>query len=78
MCRSTGDMSHNSLEPQAGCEEALPRQPDLVLDLPLLPTRGWRAGDWVDQVMHAHLQEPAIVGPLLAHQGWSTAVFMLP
>jgi signal transduction histidine kinase len=29
-------------------EEALAHYPDLVLDLPLLPTRGRRAGGWLD------------------------------
>src|SRR5580700_1379698 len=43
------------LEPQPRREEALADQSDLVLDLTLLPTRCWRAGDWIDQVMTAHL-----------------------
>src|ERR1700761_441349 len=48
-------------EPQPWREEAFPDQPDLVLDLALLPTRGWCAGDRIHQVMAAHLQEAAIV-----------------
>jgi hypothetical protein len=57
-----------ALDPQARGEEALAHQPDLVLDLSLLPARCRRAGDRVDQVVPAHLQEPPVVGPLLAHQ----------
>src|ERR1700738_299382 len=41
-------------------EEALAHYPDLVLDLPLLPTRGRRAGGWLDQVMPAHPQKAAV------------------
>ena len=44
-----------ALHPQARREEALPDNADLVLDLPLLPTRRRRAGDRVDQVVAAHL-----------------------
>ncbi len=55
-------------EPKTRRKEALPHQADLVLDLTLLPTRGWRAGDGVNQMMAAHLQEAPIVGPLLAHE----------
>jgi hypothetical protein len=47
------------LEPQPRREEPLTHQPDLVLDLPLLPARRRRAGNWLDQVMAAHLQEAA-------------------
>src|SRR6266480_8161815 len=38
------------LEPQARREEALTHEPDLVLDLPLLPARRRRAGDRIDEV----------------------------
>jgi hypothetical protein len=41
-------------------EEALAHYPDLVLDLPRLPTRGRRAGGWLDQVMPAHPQKAAV------------------
>jgi hypothetical protein len=54
------------LEPQPRREEPLTHQPDLVLDLPLLPARRRRAGNWLDQIMAAHLQEAAIVEPVLA------------
>ena len=50
-----------ALEPQPRREEALSDQPDLILDLPLLPARGRRAGHRIDQVMAAHLQEAAIL-----------------
>ena len=55
-------------EPQPRREEALAHQPDLVLDLALLPARSRRAGDRIDQVMAAHLQEAAIVEPILADE----------
>jgi len=48
-------------EPQPRREEPLADEPDLVLDLTLLPARRRRAGDGVDEVMAAHLQEAAIV-----------------
>src|SRR3984885_1565271 len=48
-------------EPQPRREEALPDQPNLVLDLALLPTRRWRTGNRIDEIMAAHLQEAAIV-----------------
>src|SRR6185312_15737975 len=41
--------------------EAFLDQPDLVLDLPLLPARRGRASDRIDQIVAAHLQEAAIV-----------------
>src|SRR5271156_3141767 len=44
------------LEPQPRREEPLTDEPDLVLDLTLLPPGCWRAGDWIDQVMTAHLR----------------------
>src|ERR1700690_2791110 len=37
------------------CEEPLTDEPDLVLDLPLLPARCWRAGNRIDEVVAAHL-----------------------
>ena len=48
-------------EPQPRREEALADKPDLVLDLALLPARCRRAGDRIDEVVAAHLQEAAIV-----------------
>ena len=51
------------LEPQALCQEAFADEFDLVLDL---PPGCWRAGDWLDQVMTAHLQEAAIVEAAIA------------
>ena len=57
-----------ALHPQPRREEALAHQPDLVLDLPLLPARRRRAGDRIDQIVAAHLQEAAIVGALLADE----------
>src|SRR5262249_58188840 len=50
-----------ALEPQPRREEPLADEPDLVLDLTLLPARRRRAGDRLDEVMTAHLQEAAIV-----------------
>ena len=50
-----------ALEAQPRREEALAHQPDLVLDLPLLPAGRRRAGDRLDEIMAAHLQEAAIV-----------------
>ena len=55
-------------EPQPGREEPLADQPNLVLDLSLLPTRCRRAGDRVDKVVAAHLQEATIVEALLADE----------
>src|SRR5271157_57965 len=56
------------LEPQPWREEALTDEPDLVLDLTLLPARCRRAGDRIDKVMTAHLQEAAIVEAILADE----------
>lgn len=61
-------------EAQPWWEETLAHQPDVVLDLPLLPAV---CGDRLHQVMAAHLQEAAIVSPVLAQKTVSTAVFML-
>jgi hypothetical protein len=55
-----------TFDPEARREEPFPHQPDLVLDLSLLPTGRRGAGDGLDQVMAAHLQEAAIVMPFLA------------
>jgi len=49
-------------------EEALPDGAHLVLDLALLPARRRRAGDRVDEIMAAHLQEAAVVGALPADE----------
>src|SRR5467141_3375731 len=54
------------LEPQPRREEPLTDEPDLVLDLSLLPAGSRRAGDRIDEVMAAHLQEAAIVEAVLA------------
>ena len=43
-------------------------EPDLVLELSLLPARRRRAGDRIDEVMAAHLQKPAIVETLLTDE----------
>ena len=56
------------LEPQPRREEALADQPDLVLDLSLLPARGRRAGHRIDEIVAAHLQEAAIVEAVLADE----------
>ena len=56
------------LEAQPRREEALAHQTDLVLDLPLLPAGCRRAGDRLDEIMAAHLQEAAIVKPVLADE----------
>jgi hypothetical protein len=57
-----------ALEPQPRREEALTHEPDLVLDLALLPARRWRASDRLDEMMRAHLQEAAIVLAILADE----------
>jgi hypothetical protein len=50
-------------------DEALADEPDLVLDLSLLPARRRRAGDRIDEIVAAHLQETAIVATLFADGG---------
>ena len=55
-------------DPQPRREEPLAHQPDLVLDLTLLPAGRRRAGDRLDQVVATHLQEAAIVGPLATNK----------
>src|SRR5215471_21104027 len=57
-----------ALHPQSWSEEALAHQADLVLDLALLPTRGWCAGDRVDQMMCTHLQKAAVILSILANE----------
>src|SRR6266496_6866263 len=46
--------------PKSRREEALAHQPNLVLDLSLLPTRSRGAGGRLDQVMAAHSLEAAV------------------
>jgi hypothetical protein len=58
----------SSCVPQPWCEEVLANEADLVLDLALLPARSWRAGDRIDEVMTAHLQEAPIVETILADE----------
>jgi hypothetical protein len=55
-----------ALHPEAGREEALAHEGDLVLHLSLLPARGGRAGDRIDQEVAAHLVEAAVVETVLA------------
>ncbi|MEA2987739.1 MAG: hypothetical protein QOG83_450 [Alphaproteobacteria bacterium] len=55
-------------EPQPWREEALAHEPNLVLDLALLPARRRRAGHRLDEVVAAHLQEAAIVEAVLADE----------
>src|SRR5208282_5983746 len=56
------------LEPQSWRKEPLADQPHLVLNLPLLPARCRRAGNRLDEIMAAHLQEAAIVEAMLADE----------
>src|SRR5271165_4080556 len=57
-----------ALEPQPRREETFAHEPDLVLDLALLPARGRRAGDRLDEMVRAHLEEAAIVLAVLADE----------
>src|SRR5207302_7155687 len=57
-----------ALHPQPRREEPLAHLAHLVLDLPLFPARRRGAGDRVDEIVAAHLQEAAIVGPLAADE----------
>src|SRR5580658_6703875 len=57
-----------ALHPQPWGKEALPHQPDLVLDLPLLPTRCRGTRHRIDQVVAAHLEKAAVVGALAADE----------
>src|ERR1700740_3558015 len=54
--------------PQPWREEALAHDPDLVLDLALLPARRRRAGNRIDQVMPAHLQKATVEQAILADE----------
>src|SRR5262245_6108113 len=70
-------------EPQPRREEALADEPDLVLDLTLLPAGGRRAGDRLDEIVAAHLQETTIVEAFLAdedrlHRGLHVVVDAAP
>ena len=75
-----------ALDPQPRREEALADEADLVLDLALLPARRRRAGDGLDEMMRAHLEEAAIVLPVLADEdrlhrrlhvmGWTSPAFL--
>jgi hypothetical protein len=55
-----------ALYAQARRKEPFPHQPDLVLDLTLLPARCGCASHGLDKVVAAHLQKAAVVVPLLA------------
>lgn len=55
-------------ELRPGHEEPLSDHAHLVLDLALLPARCRGAGDRIDQVVPAHLLEPAVVGSILANE----------
>jgi hypothetical protein len=67
-------------------EKPLADKPDLVLHLAFLPARRRRAGDRLNQMMRAHLQEAAIVLPVLADEdridrrfhvmGWTSPAFL--
>ena len=57
-----------ALHPQPWGKEALPHQPHLVLDLPLLPARCRCAGHRIDEIMAAHLHKAAIVGALATNE----------
>ncbi len=56
------------LEAQPRSEEPFADQSDLVLDLALLSARRRRAGNRIDQIMAAHLQEAAIVETAFANE----------
>jgi len=56
------------LEAQPRGEEPFADQPDLVLHLTLLPARRRRAGNRIDQIVAAHLQEAAIIETALADE----------
>src|SRR5690606_10488163 len=56
------------LEPEPRREEALAHQPNLVLDLTLLPACRWRAGLRLDEVMATHLQEATVVAAIPADE----------
>src|SRR5271165_2483844 len=52
-----------ALEPQPRREEAFAHEADLVLDLALLPARGRRAGDRLDEMVRAHSRFTYAVRP---------------
>src|ERR1700761_3010498 len=54
--------------PQPWREETLADDPNLVLDLPLLPAGRRRAGNRLDQIMTAHLQKAAVELTVLAEK----------
>jgi hypothetical protein len=57
-----------ALEPRPRHEEPASDDADLVLDLALLPARGGRAGDRLDEVVSAHLLEATVVGAVTADE----------
>jgi hypothetical protein len=57
-----------TLHPRLRSEELVAQIANLVLDLTLLPSRGWRAGHRLDQVMRAHLQEAPIISTRLTDE----------
>ena len=57
-----------ALESQPRREEAFADEADLVLDLALFPSRRRGAGDGLDKMMRAHLEEAAIVLAILADE----------
>jgi hypothetical protein len=57
-----------ALDPQPRREEAFAHQPDLVLDLSLLPARRRRAGDRVDQIVARTSAGSGGCRPLLADE----------
>ena len=56
------------LEPQPRLEDVVAREPDLVLDLTLLPPGGRRTRHRLDQVVRAQLQETPVEGSILAEE----------
>ncbi len=57
-----------ALRPNPGREEAPPDHAHLVLDLPLLPAGGGRAGHGFDEIVAAHLLEAPVAGALPARE----------
>ena len=57
-----------ALHPRLGPEHLVAQIADLVLDLTLLPSRGRRAGHWLDRMLRAHLQKAEIVSACLADE----------
>src|SRR5271154_3898196 len=57
-----------ALYPRLGPEHLVAQIADLVLDLTLLPSRGWSAGHWFDQMVRAHLQKTEIISARLADE----------